>query len=78
MATPLERAVKIAGGQTALARKINEKTPGAAVTQGQVWKWLQSGRPPAPWVIPIEKAVDGNVTRHQLRPDVYPREEIAA
>jgi DNA-binding transcriptional regulator YdaS (Cro superfamily) len=78
MAKPLERAVRIAGGQSALARKLNEAIPGAKVTQGQVWRWLQTGHPPAHWTVPIEKVIEAKVTRYELRSDVFPPEESVA
>lgn len=63
---PLERAIQVAGSQSALARAIN-------VRQGHVWHWLnKSKRVPAEYVIPIERATGGNVLRHELRPDLYP------
>lgn len=64
----LERAVDLAGGQTALATVLG-------VAQGRVWNWLnRDQRVPAEMVIPIEAATDGKVSRHDLRPDIYPRE----
>jgi len=35
--TAIEKAVRLAGGQTALARQIG-------VTQGAVWKWLNKSK----------------------------------
>lgn len=65
----LERAIAEAGGQSALARKVGRK-------QGHVWHWLhKSKQVPAELVIPIERATDGKVTRHELRPDLYPADE---
>lgn len=62
----LERAVDLAGGQSALARICN-------VGQPAVWKWLQSGkRLPAGHVLAVERAT--GVSRHLLRPDIYPHE----
>ena len=44
------------------------------VTPGLVWQWLNGHRRiAAEQVLPIEKATDGAVTRHELRPDLYPR-----
>jgi len=41
------------------------------VTQPAVWKWLQSGkRLPAEYVLTVEAAT--GVSRHLLRPDIYP------
>jgi DNA-binding transcriptional regulator YdaS (Cro superfamily) len=68
MDSPLERAVQIAGGQTALA-------DACGVKQGHVWHWLnRAKRVPAEQVLKIERATAGAVTRHDLRPDLYPLE----
>ncbi|MCB2109313.1 MAG: helix-turn-helix domain-containing protein, partial [Rhodobacteraceae bacterium] len=60
----LERAIVEAGGVAALARAIN-------VTPQAVSQW---DRIPAERVIAVETATNGKVTRHQLRPDLYPAE----
>lgn len=61
----LKKAIKIAGGQSALARLIG-------VQQEHVWYWLhKSGKVSPIQVIPIEKAT--GVSRHDLRPDIYPK-----
>ena len=66
----LERAVDLAGGQTALATALG-------VAQGRIWNWLnRDQRVPAEMVIPIEEAT--GVSRHDLRPDIYPREDTPA
>lgn len=63
----LERAIRIAGGQSHLARRI-----GGKVRQGHVWKWLnRCSQVPVEAAIRIEQAVDGKVTRHDLRPDIF-------
>lgn len=60
----LERALKEAGSQSALARLCG-------VSQPSVWKWLQSSkRVPANYVLRIEAST--GVSRHHLRPDIYP------
>ena len=62
----LKKAVEIAGGQSALGRKINRD-------QKAIWAWLNTtGKVPAEDVLSIEEAVEGQVTRHELRPDIYP------
>ena len=66
---PLQRAVEILGGQSALARACG-------VTQGHVWYWLRKGKQvPAEHVLDIERATSGEVTRYELRPDIYPPPE---
>ncbi|MDQ2762679.1 MAG: helix-turn-helix domain-containing protein [Pseudomonadota bacterium] len=63
---PLDKAVIAAGGQAALARAVG-------VSQPSVWHWIhKSRRVPAEFVIPVETAT--GVSRHALRPDLYPRE----
>ena len=62
----LERAIEIVGGQSALARICDVK-------QGHVWAWLnKTGRCPAKHVLCVEEATSGEITRHQLRPEIYP------
>lgn len=62
----LKNAVEIAGSQSAFARLCG-------VSQPTVWKWLQSAkRLPAEQVLKVEAAT--GVSRHELRPDIYPRE----
>lgn len=61
----LLEACKIVGGQTALARLLD------LGSQGTVSSWLMRGLP-AERVLAVE-AVSG-VSRHRLRPDLYPVE----
>lgn len=67
--TALEKACNVAGGQTDLARKIGK-------TQGHISQWLRRGSVPAEMVLPIELA--SGVSRHDLRPDLYPRDKPRA
>ena len=67
--TALQDAVIKAGGQTALARAIGK-------TQGHVSQWIRREYVPAELVLKIEVAT--GVSRHDLRPDIYPREGDAA
>lgn len=56
------------GGQVATAKVVG-------VTQQGISKCLRRGGPvPAEWCLPIEAATNGAITRHQLRPDIYPIE----
>lgn len=64
----LERAIGMAGSQAELARRIGKK-------QAHVWNWLhRDKRVPADMVLKIESATGGEVSRHELRPDLYPLE----
>lgn len=67
----ISRAAHIAGGQSALARKLG-------CTPQAVSKMCASGKVPAERVIAVEEAVEGQVTRSELRPDIYPLNESAA
>lgn len=74
----LQRAIIILGGQTALARRL-EKITGRKVHQRNVWSWLnRTRRVPPEFAIPIEQATGGEVTRHEIRADLYPMEGNAA
>jgi DNA-binding transcriptional regulator YdaS (Cro superfamily) len=67
----LQRAVRIAGGQSALARAC-----GKGCKQQHVWNWIhRDHKVPAEFVLAIERATGGRVSRHQLRPDIYPLPE---
>jgi len=62
--TNIRRAVDAAGGQTALATALG-------IRQGHVSQWLRRGKVPADRVLAIEAAIGGEVTRYELRPDVF-------
>lgn len=65
----LVKAIEVAGGQKALAKLCGDK-----VRQGHVYNWLNrnkhKGLPPQ-YVLKVEKALNGKLTRHQLRPDIF-------
>lgn len=68
--TPYESLIKakdIAGGQQQLADICG-------VVQSAVWKWINiiGQVPKGEYVIRIEAAT--GISRHDLRPDIYPRE----
>lgn len=66
----LNEAVRRAGSQSELARRIG-------VAQGSVWKMVnRAKRASADFVLKIEAAT--GVSRHDLRPDLYPREDTPA
>lgn len=71
--TPAEafaRAVEIAGGQAPTSRLVD-------VTQGAIWQRLNGSKPAAAeWVLKLEAAT--GISRHDLRPDIYPRENTTA
>lgn len=73
--TAIQKAAQAAGGQSALARKIG-------CTPQAVQRWCKTGNVPADRVVAVELAVDGAVSRTELRPDLYvpaaPVEQAAA
>jgi DNA-binding transcriptional regulator YdaS (Cro superfamily) len=64
--TPIERAAAAVGSKSELARLI-----GVAYQSIQQWS-----RIPAERVLKIEKVT--GIPRHELRPDLYPKEREAA
>lgn len=66
----LIEAVRRQGGQSALGRLVG-------VSQQSVSKWVKRSKPlPAEHVLTVEAAT--GISRHDLRPDLYPREAPAA
>lgn len=59
----LQGAVKIAGSQSALARRIGS-------TQGSVWRWLNGVKVPPKAALRIEQ--EFGIARQTVRPDIYP------
>ena len=60
------KACDIIGGQHAMKRVLGLKS------QGTVAYWVKIGRVPPKWVLKIERIT--GVTRHELRPDLYPED----
>lgn len=77
----LQEAIDATGGsQSVFAEQIkSEIGADCRVRQGHVWKWLNQARPdrvpPAEYVLVIEKI--SGVSRHELRPDLYPLQGAA-
>lgn len=67
----LQRAIDLAGNASKLAEKIGGKT-----TPSHIFNWLNRDRDGVSphRVIAVSRAVDFQVTPHQLRPDIYPNE----
>lgn len=66
----IERACAAVGGQSGLAEKLS-------ITPQAVFLWVKTGKVPAERVLAVEAATGGAVTRHELRPDIYPAERAA-
>lgn len=72
----LAQAVEIAGGQAELARRITGKRK-PPIKQAHVWNWLHRDKKvPPDVVLDIER--ETGVSRHDLSPTIYPREQAAA
>lgn len=63
-AKALDKVITILGSQSALARKLNLQQP-------SVNSWKLRGKIPAEKCRTIEKMVKGEVTRYEMRPDVF-------
>jgi DNA-binding transcriptional regulator YdaS (Cro superfamily) len=63
--TAIARAIDAAGGAAQLAKLCD-------VSYEAVRKWRKQRKPPAERVLEIERYTQ--VSRHDLRPDIYPRE----
>lgn len=65
----LKRAVEVVGSQAKLGEMIG-------VPQQKISYWLTVAKngTAAEFVLAIEGATGGTVTRHELRPDLYPKE----
>jgi DNA-binding transcriptional regulator YdaS (Cro superfamily) len=59
----LQKVIKIIGGQTTLARHLG-------ITYQSVHGWATC---PADRVLDLERLTEAQVTRYQLRPDVFTR-----
>jgi DNA-binding transcriptional regulator YdaS (Cro superfamily) len=60
------KAIENAGGIAAAAKALGLTAPA-------VRAWVVAGRIPPARVIPVERI--SGVSRHDLRPDIYPRED---
>ncbi|WP_209567139.1 helix-turn-helix domain-containing protein [Herbaspirillum sp. 1130] len=64
METSIEKACRLVGGQTELAEKVG-------VTPQAVQQWVARKSAPAERCLSIERATGGEVSRFELRPDIY-------
>ena len=71
----LKKAVKIAGGQTELAKLCSTKDD--KLKQQNVWVWLnRDEKTSAKWVAKVSTVT--GVPCHELRPDIFPAPTAAA
>lgn len=63
------KIIKLAGSQLKLANLINVK-------QCTISSWVNRNKKvPSQHVLTIEKALENKITRHEIRPDLYPKED---
>lgn len=67
----LERTIAIVGGRAVLARELK-------ISHQAVSKWLRKQAVPPKQVLNLERLTEGRVTRYELRPDLYPRDDRRA
>nr|WP_280742284.1 YdaS family helix-turn-helix protein [Sphingomonas jejuensis] len=66
----MDAAISELGSQAAMARLVG-------VSQPSVWGWVHRlGKLPAEHVLKVEEAT--GISRHVLRPDIYPQDTKAA
>lgn len=70
MTKALDRAIEIIGTQTILAEKLRAINPKIQQAHVSAWKRSKKGVP-AQYCGAIEKLTKGEVTKHQLRPDLF-------
>ena len=66
----VEKAIAAANGLQTLAEACGVKYQA-------VQKWRRQGKVPAERVLAVEEATGGKVSRHELRPDIYPESRVA-
>ncbi|VXC80069.1 transcriptional regulator [Sphingomonas sp. 8AM] len=67
--TPLARAVRAAGSQSAFGRMIGRR-------QSTIFLWLNNDTPlPAELVLLVER--ETGISKHDLRPDIYPHAQAS-
>lgn len=67
----IQKAIEHVGGVSALAGRLG-------VSYQAVQQWERAGRVPAERALEVERATNGEVTRQQLRPDLYPKDRAAS
>lgn len=63
---PIDKAIDSAGSLAELARRTG-------LHYQSIQQFRKTGRVPAEHVLKFEAATEGEVSRHDFRPDIYPR-----
>ena len=73
-----DRVVETVGTQAELRRRINALLhPSRPLSAQAVSKWRSVGIP-AERVLQVERAVEGKVTRYEMRPDIFGARQVEA
>lgn len=67
--TPIERAIDALGGPTKAAQALSIENPSV------VLNWRTRGQPPAERTLQLEQL--SGISRHELRPDIFGKQERA-
>jgi hypothetical protein len=70
----LTEAVEKAGGYVAVAARLKPGKNGKPVTRQGLWGWLNNPKAKVPSTRVVELAEILGVSRHAIRPDVFPDE----
>jgi DNA-binding transcriptional regulator YdaS (Cro superfamily) len=63
--TATQKAIRLAGGARVVAQAMGIKS------LWSVYKWLKRDKVPPDRVATLEQLTKGEVTRHELRPDIF-------
>jgi DNA-binding transcriptional regulator YdaS (Cro superfamily) len=83
MLDALLKAIELCGTQAEFARRLDAigqtQDPALRCTPGHVWAWVNRDKKISElWARHAETALEGAVTRHDFRPDVFGVAEKAA
>ncbi len=65
-----QKIKKACGSQANLAKSLG-------IGQMAISQWKRRGQIPVARVLDIERATGGQVTRYEMRPDIYPIERVS-
>jgi DNA-binding transcriptional regulator YdaS (Cro superfamily) len=66
----VDKAIDLAGSQAALAKMLDGRGGRRCYSQ-KIAKWQKAGQVPADWCIDVEQVLDGQITRYEMRPEVF-------
>jgi DNA-binding transcriptional regulator YdaS (Cro superfamily) len=63
--TATQKAIRLAGGARAVAEAMGIRS------LWSIYKWINRDKVPPDRVVTLEQLTKGQVTRHELRPDIF-------